>query len=487
MTQHDISMNRLVYAAIIGMALLRLFSISVSSLGLDVEEAQYWQWSTTFDAGYFTKPPMIAWIIGIGTSLFGNTEFGVRALAPIIQAISALITMQIAQTAFNPLAGRIAGIIWLTLPISAIGGFIMSTDSPMLLFLMAAILLLTPLARLEKITPMNALLAGLFTGLAMMSKYAAIYLPVGLLVWWIIEGRKHRLCSGRDLFLYAVGVLTSMMPNLIWNLNNGFVTARHLSHNANLDETQYNIFGSIEFLISQMGIVGPIIAVFAIYVIILQRNDPCARFWIALFIPAITVIAVQGYFSESNVNWAIASWPPALILLAGYCAQEWRRLRRPMMIGISINTGIIIVALAAVMAGSLGPITPSSDPLRRLRAWDQHAADIQHFADTHSTQNVVVFRRGYAAKLIWALRDQDINISIVDRNGIPENHFEQRFAWTPQSGRTSIFVNGLETPPQFNDVSIKPKVTWLGIQQRSAYKISDKRERTLMLHLGRAE
>lgn len=484
MTQHDIFMNRLVYAAIIGMAFIRLIAIGLTPLGLDVEEAQYWQWSTTPDAGYFTKPPMIAWIIGSGTALFGDTAFGIRFFAPIIQAISALLAMKIAQSVFNPMAGRIAGILWLTLPISALGGFVMSTDSPMLLFLMSAIFVLTPWVKNEKLTPLQCVLAGLFTGLAMMSKYAAIYLPAGVLIWWLWEGRKHALISMRDVFLYGFGMLVSMMPNLIWNLQNGFVTAKHLSHNANLDEARTSIIGSLEFLLTQLGIVGPIIAVFAVMVMIIRRKEPSARFWIALFIPAISVITVQGYFSDTNANWAVASWPPALILLSGYCAEEWRRLRRPLMIGISINAGIILVFLISVIVGSLGPLTPASDPLRRLRAWDNHADDIQRFADTHNVRNIVVFRRGYAAKLIWSLRDQNVSVHLVDRNGIAENHFEQRFAWSPKSGETSIFINGEETPPSFQDIAGTPTVQWSGVYTASSHTISKKRARRLGLHLG---
>ena len=45
---------------------------------LDAEEAQYWLWSQHLDWGYFSKPPGIAWEISASTSLFGNTEFGVR-------------------------------------------------------------------------------------------------------------------------------------------------------------------------------------------------------------------------------------------------------------------------------------------------------------------------------------------------------------------------------------------------------------------------
>ena len=484
MTQHDLLMNRLVITAILGITVLRYFAIGLTPLGLDVEEAQYWQWSTTPDLGYFTKPPMIAWVINIGVTLFGDSTFGVRFMAPLIQAVSALLMMQIASQVYTPLAGRIAAVLWLTLPISALGGFVMSTDSPMLLFLLAALLMLTPIARLEALPLSKTLMAGIFTGLGMMSKYAAIYLPIGLLLWWLWEGRRHRLFTWHHVVVYIVGTIASLLPNLIWNLTNGFVTARHLSHNANLDEPQYNIFGSIEFLVAQLGVIGPIIGLIAIMVIIFQWRIAHAKFWIALFLPAITVISIQGFFSDANANWALASWPAALILLSGYAAQEWRRLSRPVLIGIGINTGIMMVFIAIIIAGSAGPITPKSDPLRRLKAWDNHASDILRFAQAHDTRHIVLFRRGHASKLIWELRNKNMDVAILDRNGIPENHFEQKFAWVPKEGQRSIFINGVDTPPKFENVAKPPQVAWDDISAVSMYQISERRERKLVMHLG---
>ncbi|MCE2516405.1 MAG: glycosyltransferase family 39 protein, partial [Alphaproteobacteria bacterium] len=149
--------DTLILFAIAALALVRLVAIAITPLGLDVEEAQYWLWSTTPDAGYFTKPPMIAWVIGAGTAIFGDSSFGVRALAPIIQAISTLLIWRLTRDAFTPQAGRWAAVIWMTLPAGALGGFIISTDSPMILFMLSALVVLAPLARQQRLSPMACL------------------------------------------------------------------------------------------------------------------------------------------------------------------------------------------------------------------------------------------------------------------------------------------------------------------------------------------
>ena len=62
--------------------------------------------------------------------------------------------------------------------------------------------------------------------------------------------------------------------------------------------------------------------------------------------------------------------------------------------------------ISVTAAGGLGPLTPSSDPLRRLKAWDLHAQDILRFMEDHSSDQIVATRRGQASKLMWELRER---------------------------------------------------------------------------------
>ena len=97
---------------IIGVVMLRSYAVFVSPLQLSVDEAQYWLWSLTPDAGYFTKPPMIAWVISIGTSLAGSAESGVRIMAPVLHGITALVLWRLAAYLYHPAAGRLAALGW---------------------------------------------------------------------------------------------------------------------------------------------------------------------------------------------------------------------------------------------------------------------------------------------------------------------------------------------------------------------------------------
>ena len=62
----------------------RLAALFATPLELYPDEAQYWLWSRTLAFGYFSKPPMIAWLIWLTTHIGGDGEAWVRLSAPLL-------------------------------------------------------------------------------------------------------------------------------------------------------------------------------------------------------------------------------------------------------------------------------------------------------------------------------------------------------------------------------------------------------------------
>ena len=90
--EYSIILNTpLVLLTLFLITLIRIYSLLVSPIELSVDEAQYWHWSQNLDFGYFTKPPFIAWTIGLSTKIFGNEEWAVRLFSPIIHFFISII------------------------------------------------------------------------------------------------------------------------------------------------------------------------------------------------------------------------------------------------------------------------------------------------------------------------------------------------------------------------------------------------------------
>lgn len=471
--------EKTVFAVLIGITVLRLVAIMLTPLAPDVEETQYWLWSQTPDAGYFTKPPMIAWVIGLTTAIAGNGIVGMKLAAPLIQLVSALLIGRIARNFSSPHAGILASLIWISLPAVGLGSFIISTDSPMLMFILAALFVLAPLARGKVLARHEVLLAGIFAGLAMMSKYAAIYLPAGVVLWYLWQGRRDMRLNLPGISIFIIGMLISLAPNIVWNLMNSFVTVGHLEHNADLDGGSASVLRSLGFLAAQAGIAGPLIFGLVIIAVISLWRDPACRFWIALAAPALLVISAQAYFSTANANWAVASWPPLVVLVAHFLGSRWQGWRRGWgMAGIGVNMGLALILIIVTAIGSAGPLTPASDPLRRLRGWQDHADTLTPLIVATSATVIITERRGHAAYFHWLLRDLDIDVEIVDANGVAENHFEAAHGWQPQPGRGVILINGDPVPGHQQLINFNAAPT------SSKVRISSKRHRHLYFHPG---
>ena len=59
-----------------------------STLELSFDESYYWIYSEYLDWGYFDHPPMVGLIIKMGTSIFGQTEMGVRFFFNVLMTAS---------------------------------------------------------------------------------------------------------------------------------------------------------------------------------------------------------------------------------------------------------------------------------------------------------------------------------------------------------------------------------------------------------------
>jgi hypothetical protein len=55
--------------ACVAVTVWRLFELFSNPINLSFDEAQYWGWAQDLDWGYFSKPPMIAWVIWLTTAI----------------------------------------------------------------------------------------------------------------------------------------------------------------------------------------------------------------------------------------------------------------------------------------------------------------------------------------------------------------------------------------------------------------------------------
>ena len=209
-----------------------------------------------------------------------------------------------------------------------------------------------------------------------------------LLIWAIGRHQAAPIIRGKYLLLALVAFLIAASPNLVWNIIHDFSTVRHLGDNANLAKQTNNLTESMVFLISQGGVAGPFVFVLMFGILRAARHERHAGWLIWMAVPVLVLMSLQAYISEANANWAMTAYPALCVWLggwiAGYTDKDNNANKKPSKIrmwagygAFGVNAGLTIALLIITMTGSLGPVTPASDPLRRLRGWQQLANDVE--------------------------------------------------------------------------------------------------------------
>src|SRR5262249_49301782 len=110
----------------------RLVWLAVQTAGLYPDEAQYWFWSRHLALGYYSKPPLVAWLIALTTALAGDSELGVRLAAPLLHAIAAAFVYAIGARLYDRRVGFWSALAYATVPGVSLSAFLMSTDAVLL-------------------------------------------------------------------------------------------------------------------------------------------------------------------------------------------------------------------------------------------------------------------------------------------------------------------------------------------------------------------
>ena len=162
-------------ALVLGLTALRVLALALSDLDLHGDEAQYWSWAQDPAFGYFSKPPMVAWIIAATTAACGDGEFCVRLASPLIHALTAGVVFVLARALYDARIALWSAVTYATLPAVSFSSGLISTDVPLLLFWSLALVAFVHLLRRRGSAWTLAL--GVALGLGLLSKYAMGLFP----------------------------------------------------------------------------------------------------------------------------------------------------------------------------------------------------------------------------------------------------------------------------------------------------------------------
>lgn len=402
------------------LSIFRIYYIFNGPLDLGPDEAHYWEWSRRLDISYYSKGPMIAYLIYAGTYIFGDNVFGIRIMAVLFSVLSSLFLYKLIKEMYdNVPAAAFGSLLFQVIPLYAPFGIIFSIDAPFIFFWILSLYLFwmavnkaEPLlsgSNLSKSSPPKLisdyktwLLIGIVAGLGLMTKYTmAFFFLCGFL--FLLFTEKRYLLKTLNPYLALLTALLVFSPVIIWNIQNDWVALRHTAGHAGITEGfSISLKSFSEFLASQIGVVTPVIFLMMMYSLIKRKkSDLQHRFLLYFCIPVIVFFMFKSLQGKVQANWAMHGYITGIIAFTVYYLYPENRILKNWKSAITKKLSIfgIIIALMVTAVShypSLINLPVKLDPSSRLRGWSKLGDEVSMIHSSLSKKgDAIIFSDSY--------------------------------------------------------------------------------------------
>ena len=461
-------------AGVLAITGLRVLWLAWQPADLYPDEAQYWIWSQQLAFGYYSKPPLVAWLIRLTTGLFGDGEFAIRLSAPLLHAAAAVFVYGIGARLYDGRVGLWSALAYASLPGVSVSAFIISTDA-VLMPCWAAALYAFVRAREENGSGWW-IGVGLAAGLGLLAKYAMAYWMLSALGYVLLvrEERRHvapLLASlGLALLIYA--------PNFWWNWSNGFASYLHTRDNAALNGPLFHPDAFIEFLGSQFAVFGPLLLASLILLSANSRNfvEPRARLLAAFALPILVMMLAVSFLSRAHANWAAPTYVSATVLVVAWALRRgWRRI---VIVSVALHlAAAVLLFTGREAAAAVGLQVPAEyDPFRRLRGWRELGREVGAALAAHPGLTLFADDRELLAALIYYIRPHPFDAAKWQLAGHARDQWDLTDSLPRHRGGNFLLVSEHELVdemrPSFAEIEpLRPIVIPLGPGGERAYTL----------------
>jgi dolichol-phosphate mannosyltransferase len=309
--------------------LLRLVYIGTAQLIPD--EAYYWNYANHMDLSFFDHPPMVAWLIWLGTSIFGNNEFGVRISAIACGLIAMMYLYALACNLYDKSTGIRAVLLFAVLPFGFFTAALMTPDPPLMAAWAATLYYMERALIADR---RGAFLGmGLAFGLGILSKYTLGLLGLAALVFVILDPASRRWLRRPHAYLAAALALLMFSPVIIWNVENGWASILFQSQRATGIGNQFSLHLLFLHMLLMLTPVGLLAAVLALWPGRDHDPSPYASRR-QLFVRVFTGVPLAVFFGLSllgspKFHWTAPVWLallPAMAWMMGLATGNWRNV-----------------------------------------------------------------------------------------------------------------------------------------------------------------
>ena len=410
-----------VIGTILTLVAVRLVFAGMAPLSFD--ESLYWLWSKHIVGGYLDHPPVNPFLIRIGTTLFGNTEFGVRAIGVLLALPASWAIWRSGAILFNDDRVGATAALYFNLTILMAAGSALATPDNALV-VSTAFLMLT-LVKLQETGRGEWWLAvGVAFGVGMLSKYTTIFFSVSILAWVLIVPQQRKWLLTPWPWISGLIAIAVFSPTLIWNAEHDWASYHYQFNRLVVHQWSLRYLG--EFFVVQMGMATPPIFVLGCLGLAAMIKgeggpQPSRVFINAMVWPLVIYFVWHTFHDRVEGNWPEPVYVP-FVIAAAVAAERvkfdatWAPLaswsqRLAVPVGLGIAACLYLQAVFGVLP--LGRADPTA---RALGAgWKELAVKLDDVRTRIGAPIVLTTEYGIAGWLEFYLPSHPVVTQVNER------------------------------------------------------------------------
>ncbi len=412
--------------------LLNAWLTTAAGFELHYDEAQYWEWAQQLDWSYYSKGPLVAWLIALSTQLFGDGEAQVRLFGWLAHGVFLVLIFFFARDVWGTRAAAWwATLIAATTPVFFMLSLVMTTDNYLFVFWTWA--LWAMYRALFRARPGAWYEVGLAVGLGALTKLSIGLLPAFAGLWVVAHANLRLQLKTSALWGGLLLMLLVMSPLLYWNAAHDWVMFRHeLGHVGN---DTFSVARGFELLASQALLFSPLVVLLAAGALLRRPKDSGQMFLWGLSLLWIAFFFFKAMGGKLQINWPAPSFIGLVILFAGPI-PSWSIAKRRGLGAAMATSALLIMALC--FPANFAINGASIAPLRKMKAWRAPVAQL--YQQSGDVDFILVSDYVLAGDLAfyWPKR---VPVYI---EGDPERRMNQHDLWPSiarEQGHNAVFVH----------------------------------------------
>ncbi|VAW44728.1 hypothetical protein MNBD_GAMMA04-66 [hydrothermal vent metagenome] len=313
-------------------AFMVLKLVLVFQLPLTGDEAYFILWGQSLSLGYYDHPPMVGWVLwvlnGFGTGV-GDHLLVYRSFAYVAAIVIAYLLYQtlLLCPQMESKSAFYVAIAFLVSPISLM--FVVTANDTVLVFF-AVVAFYFYAKALARPTVWNALLAGLFLGVAFLSKYFAAFMLVGLFLYSLLYVRQHGW--------KVLGVMTAVV--LLFVAENLYFNATHCWNNilfnffSRTTDSSFDIGNLLSYLVMMLALLSPLGVFYGVKAYLKRAKEvpqkilppPLLKQVLFATLPLLLVLLLVSFTNPVGLHWPLLSVTLLYLLYVRLPPEQLRKL-----------------------------------------------------------------------------------------------------------------------------------------------------------------